>query len=163
MMAMTFIDVIMRSAFGKPIEAATELTRVFMAIMVFSALPVMTAHGKHITVDLLDHFIPEWLRYKGDAVISVICGVMLFWPAGRCRVLAERARDYGDVTEYLAIPTYFLAWFVTVSVYITAVVLGVRGVAGFFKPEILKPDNGVAAPTEASVDDTTGNSYEAHR
>lgn len=148
MMAMTFLDVIMRSALNQPIEAATELTRVFMAIMVFSALPVMSAEGKHITVDLLDHFVPDWIRYKADALISIICGVMLFWPAWRCQVLAERARDYGDVTEYLAIPTYLLAWFVTVSVCITAIVLILRGVTGFFNPSILEqkmePDTSAA-------------------
>ena len=38
LMVMTFADVILRSALNNPIESATELTRLFMAIMVFAAL-----------------------------------------------------------------------------------------------------------------------------
>ena len=156
MMAMTFLDVIMRSALNQPIEAATELTRVLMAIMVFSALPVMSGEGKHITVDLLDHLIPVWFRYKVDAVISILCGIMLCWPAWRCSVLAQRARDYGDVTEYLAIPTYLLAWFVTVSVSITAVVLILRGLIGFFNPSILEQKMALDAPAGDATGDRVG-------
>ena len=36
MMCMTFADVVLRSSFDAPIEAATELTRILMAIVVFS-------------------------------------------------------------------------------------------------------------------------------
>ena len=41
LMSMTFLDVILRSVFNNPIESATELTRLFMAILVFSALPMV--------------------------------------------------------------------------------------------------------------------------
>ena len=42
MMIMTFFDVVLRSTVNTPIEAATELTRILMAIVVFSALPVVS-------------------------------------------------------------------------------------------------------------------------
>ena len=37
LMAMTFADVVLRSVFNDPIESATELTRLLMAIIVFSS------------------------------------------------------------------------------------------------------------------------------
>ena len=37
LMSMTFLDVLSRSILNNPIESATELTRLFMAIMVFAA------------------------------------------------------------------------------------------------------------------------------
>ena len=45
LMTMTFADVILRSLFGNPIESATELTRLFMAIIVFSSLPIISWKG----------------------------------------------------------------------------------------------------------------------
>ena len=42
LMVLTFADVIMRSVFNAPIEAATELIRIGIALIVFSALPVLS-------------------------------------------------------------------------------------------------------------------------
>ncbi|MBX2885711.1 MAG: TRAP transporter small permease [Granulosicoccus sp.] len=143
MMVMTFLDVIFRSVLGQPIEAATELTRILMAVVVFSILPLVSFEGKHIAVDLVDQFLPLSIRRLLDALLSIVCGILLLWPAQRCVVLANRARDYGDVTEYLAIPTFYLAWFITVAVFITAAVLILRGLIGFyamFRPDTSTPD-----------------------
>jgi len=132
-MLMTFLDVLLRSTLNQPIEAATELTRILMAVVVFSILPLMTAQGKHISVDLIDQFLPPTVRDFLDALMSVVCGLLLFWPAQRCIVLAERARDYGDVTEYLAIPTFYLTWLITISVFLSAIAFVLRGLSGWYR------------------------------
>ncbi len=139
LMLMTFADVILRSVFNAPIEAATELTRMFMAIIVFSVLPVLSARGEHIAVDLLDGFFtnPAVARIKAG-LISLFCGGMLYWPAQRVTVLAERARSYGDVTEYLSIPQFYIAWFIAIMTFITAVVLILRGLAELFAPKMIE-------------------------
>lgn len=141
MMVMTFADVVMRSAFNTPIEAATELTRILMAILVFSALPVVSGRGDHIAVDLTDPLFGKAGGRWRDAVISLICGGMLWWPAERVIVLAERARSYGDVTEYLGIPQFYIAWFIAVLTYATAAVLILRGITLIFAPKVLEPAN----------------------
>lgn len=138
MMLLTFFDVILRSAFDSPIEAATELTRILMAVLVFSALPVVSGRAGHIAVDLTDPLFPPVLARVRDAVISLACGAMLWWPAERVVVLAERARDYGDVTEYLGIPQVYIAWFIAISTYATAVVLLARGVLLIAAPRLLE-------------------------
>ncbi len=139
LMVMTFSDVIMRSAFNAPIEAATELTRMLMAIMVFSVMPVMSARGEHIAVDLLDGLFtnPVVARVKA-ALIYLACGAMLFLPAERVMVLAERARSYGDVTEYLGIPQFYIGWFIAIMAFVTAVMLILRGLAALFAPKMLE-------------------------
>ena len=68
LMAMTFADVVLRSVAGDPIESATELTRLFMAIIVFSALPMISWNGQHIIVDLIDPlFSRRAARVRGRA------------------------------------------------------------------------------------------------
>lgn len=139
LMVMTFSDVVLRSFFNAPIEAATELTRISMAVMVFAVMPVMSARGQHISVDLLDGVFDRWgLARVRDAVIYLGCGVMLWWPAQRVVVLAERARSYGDVTEYLGIPVFYVSWFIAVMTYMTMAALILRGLAIVFAPHLLE-------------------------
>lgn len=142
LMCLTFADVILRSMFNAPIEAATELTRMSMAIMVFSILPSVSGGGKHIAVDLLDGFFmnPLVARIKA-AVINLACGGMLLWPAQRVAVLAERARSYGDVTEYMNIPQFYIAWFIAIMTIVTAVTLIIRGLLELFAPKMLEPSD----------------------
>ncbi|MGB0961043.1 MAG: TRAP transporter small permease, partial [Halocynthiibacter sp.] len=124
LMFMTFSDVLMRSILNNPIESATELTRLFMAIIVFSVLPLMSGQGAHIAVDLLDPlYKSQTLIRLREAAVALACGVMLFFPAQRVWVLAERARSYGDVTEYLNIPQYLIGWFIAAMTFLTAFVL----------------------------------------
>lgn len=137
LMVMTFLDVVMRSVVNQPIEAATELTRMMMALVVFAVLPVMSFRGGHISVDLLDSVLSPRLRRARDALMSGACGILLFWPAQRCVVLAERARDYGDVTEYLLIPTFYLAWFIALATFVTAAALVARGVCLVVAPALV--------------------------
>ena len=129
LMSMTFSDVLLRSLLNNPIESATELTRLFMAIMVFSALPLVSWQGGHIVVDLFDSFYTRNLARVRDILIDMICGVALLWPAKRVWDLAERAREYGSVTEYLNLPENYIGWFIAIFTAITACSFIVRGIA----------------------------------
>ena len=139
LMVMTFCDVLLRSVLNAPIEAATELTRILMAIMVFSVLPVVSARGEHISVDLTDSWFSTWhLHHIRDGLVNLACGIMLWWPVQRVWVLAERARDYGDVTEYLSIPTFLIGWFIAASTAVTAIILILVGILHFVAPKLLE-------------------------
>ncbi len=137
LMAMTFADVILRSVANDPIESATELTRLFMAIIVFSALPVVTWKGEHIAVDLIDPLFSRRAARVRDILVDLICGVILFWPARRVWDLAERARDFGDVTEYLGFPQFLIGWFIALFSFLTALTFIARGLTRLFAPSRL--------------------------
>lgn len=138
LMVMTFCDVILRSVFNSPIEAATELTRILMAIVVFSVLPVVSARANHIAVDLTDGFFARFrLSHIRDGLVFLFSGVMLCWPTQRVWILAERARDYGDVTEYLAIPQFYIGWFISIFTALAAIAMIVIGVLHFLAPKLL--------------------------
>lgn len=129
LMAMTFTDVVLRSVVNNPIESATELTRLFMAIIVFSALPMVSWQGKHIVVDLLDPLFSRGLARARDIIIDVACGVILIFPAKRAWELAERSRSFGDVTEYLGFPQHLTGWFIAFFAFVTALVFIIRGLS----------------------------------
>ncbi len=138
LMVMTFCDVILRSMFNAPIEAATELTRILMAILVFSVLPMISAGKGQIAVDLTDGLFARLrLSRARDAIVYLVSGIMLFWPIQRVWILAERARDYGDVTEYLSIPVFYVGWFIAASTAITAIAMITTGLLHIFAPHTL--------------------------
>jgi len=142
LMSMTFADVILRSTFNAPIEAATELTRIFMALIVFLIMPIISGTQEHIVVDLADPlFTNKWAIRIRDTLVNLICGAMLFWPAKKVWELAERARDYGDVTEYLAIPQFYIGWFIAAMTILSAIVLLARGLITLFAPQLLEEQN----------------------
>lgn len=134
LMAMTFADVILRSLFNNPIEAATELTRLAMAIIVFSSLPIISWKGAHIVVDLMDPLFSRRMALLRDILIDLSCGAILLWPAKRVWDLAERARSYGDMTEYLHLPQHYAGWFIAAFTLLTALTLLARGITRIVAP-----------------------------
>lgn len=139
LMVLTFADVIMRSTFSAPIEAATELTRIAMAVIVFSALPVVSGRANHIVVDLLDPvFHRLGIERVLEGLVTLVCGVLLYWPAMRSFDLAARAKSYGDLTEYLAIPVFYITWFIAFMTLVTAIAMALRGAVILFKPDLLR-------------------------
>lgn len=140
LMVMTFADVVLRSALNSPIPAATELTRIFMAIAVFSVLPLVSVTGGHIAVDLTDGpFARLGLARARDTIIHVVCGAALLWPAFRVWELAERTRGFGDVTEYLGIPQFLIGGFIAVLTGISALALIATGLLHAAAPHLLAP------------------------
>ncbi|WP_166417668.1 TRAP transporter small permease [Cochlodiniinecator piscidefendens] len=140
LMVMTFCDVILRSTFNAPIEAATELTRILMAIMVFAVMPIISARKEHIAVDLTDSlFHALRLSRIRDGLLLVVCGGMLYWPVQRIFVLADRAFQHGETTEYLAIPQGIITSFVGVATAVTGVVMVATGLLTLFAPKMLEP------------------------
>lgn len=134
MMGMTFLDVVLRSTINDPIEWATELTRIFMVIIVFCSLPVVSWRSTHITVDLMDPLFSRRMAHIRDIAIDLVTGVVLFWPAWRVYEMAERSRGYGDVTEYMHWPQHYTSWFIAVFTVLTAATLVLRGLVRIFAP-----------------------------
>jgi TRAP-type C4-dicarboxylate transport system permease small subunit len=141
LMLMTFADVVLRSVFNAPIEAATELTRILMAVLIFSVLPMISAGNGHIAVDLTDGIFARYrLNRLRNCVVFVGSGIALYWPVKRIWLLAERARDYGDVTEYLAIPTYLIGGFIAIATGVAALAMIASGLLHLFAPQYLETD-----------------------
>lgn len=134
MMGMTFLDVVLRSTINDPIEWATELTRIFMVIIVFCSLPVVSWRSTHIIVDLMDPLFSSRVARIRDIVIDIVCGVALFWPAQKVWQFGDRFRGYGEVTEYMHWPQHLTAYFIAIFTFITAATLLLRGLARIFAP-----------------------------
>lgn len=125
---LTVADVIGRYFFGAPILGATELTRLGMAVLIFTSLPVISGRGEHICVDLFDGYYSSKIARWRDGIINVIFGICLLFLLPRINVLAQRAMTYGEHTEYLKLPVFYINYFFLFWVGVAALSLLFRGI-----------------------------------
>lgn len=130
MMVLTFVDVIGRYVFHKPIFGGTEIISALLALTIFSGLGVINARDDHITVELFEGPFRRLLTPIVYEVVIQIFSVLAMTLVAA--VLIEHAWEgykVGKLTEVLEMPTYYVsstvAVFAIISVLsqITGVVL----------------------------------------
>jgi TRAP-type C4-dicarboxylate transport system permease small subunit len=104
MMTLTFLDVTGRKFFAHPIYGAYEITEFMMGVLIFSALPLVTARENHVTIDVFDHFIApaigRWQRF----VVNLASTVVLAFLGWRLWILSASHLRTHEVTMTLHIP-----------------------------------------------------------
>lgn len=104
LMMITFVDVVGRNLFNHPLNGASEMTEIVLALVIFLMLPHVARRNQHIVIDLIENVIKPRMVVVLDALAAVLSAVMFALIAWRCWVLADRAVEYGDRTAALAIP-----------------------------------------------------------
>ncbi|WP_269581089.1 TRAP transporter small permease [Roseibium sp. Sym1] len=120
LIGLTCVDVIARYAFNSPVTGAYELTEILLATLIFLALPLTTAAGEHIEVELLDGMKSSILKRLGT-MAAAICTIGVF------AVIALEMADHagklarrGRVTDSLEIPLSLVGWLGAVSFGLSA-------------------------------------------
>ena len=100
MIGLTCVDVIARYLFNSPVNGAYELTQLLLASLIFLALPLTTAAGEHIEVELLDGLKSRVFKYLGAicagvATIAVflVIAVELFEHAEKLQRRGQRSEE----------------------------------------------------------------------
>jgi TRAP-type C4-dicarboxylate transport system permease small subunit len=138
MMLLTVADVVLRSTLSLPIRGSAEATEILLALMVFSALPLVGALNRHIAVDLVDPLLPEALLRLRDVAVCLVFGALLFWPAQMVWTMAGRAKGYGEETLYLGVPVYVIMLGIAVSLGVSGGLLVLRGVLLALRPAAVR-------------------------
>ncbi len=104
MMLLTFVDVSGRKLFSHPIYGAYEVTEFMMGVLIFSALPLVTARENHVTIDVFDHFIPPAIGRWQRVIVNVLSSVTLAFLGWRLWILSASHLRTNEVTMTLHIP-----------------------------------------------------------
>lgn len=104
MMTLTFLDVTGRKFFASPIYGAYEITEFMMGVLIFSALPLVTARENHVTIDVFDHFISPPIGRWQRMVVNLVSSVVLAFLGWRLWVLSASHLRTNEVTMTLHIP-----------------------------------------------------------
>jgi len=122
LMLLTLVDVVSRYIFNAPINGSFEITELLLAAIIFSALPLVSAKDEHITVDLIDAFVPRFIAWLRDVAIALASFVMLAGISYRVWHKALESVHYGDQTAMLYLPTAPVFFYISIAVGLSSVI-----------------------------------------
>jgi TRAP-type C4-dicarboxylate transport system permease small subunit len=101
---LTFVDVFGRYVFSSPIRGSVEIIEYAMAMLIFTALPLITRHRQHVSVGLLDGVTKgavQRLRLTVCDAISTAALALMTW-----RLAVQSLADWqaGQATVVLGLP-----------------------------------------------------------
>lgn len=123
MMVVTFVDVLGRYLFSRPLPGAFEIIQIMMAVLIFTGLPLVSAKEAHVTVDLIHAVLTRGVRRLLDIVVNGAGTVVLGVIAWRMWIKAGQIAAYNDNTPVLHIPMAPIVYFMCVMSAITAAAL----------------------------------------
>ncbi|MEE9332389.1 MAG: TRAP transporter small permease [Methylophilaceae bacterium] len=128
LMLITCVDVIGRYVFNSPLVGSTELTEMAVGIVVFSTFPIISWRRENIVVDILDNYVSPKLDFIRTIIINCVSTIALYFIGQRIILLGKRSLGYGEVSEYLAIPTGWMINFIGIMCWVTAFLLVTVGI-----------------------------------
>lgn len=137
LMVLRCVDVVGRYAFNAPVPGAAELTGLAVALIIFAALPIITAHSEHVSVGLMELVGGRFTRYTRHVeriMLLTTSLVALSLMAWRLWVKGGELASYGDGTSYLNIPVAPFAYFMSVMTALSVVVIALQIAALFRRP-----------------------------
>ena len=106
MMMLTFVDVIGRYFFASPVPAAYELISLIMPLIIFCALPYVNLTQGHVTIDLLDGFVPAGLLRWQMLLVHLVSTAALGLIAWRLAIASQDHHEFDGVTNELYLPLW---------------------------------------------------------
>ena len=128
LMLLTCVDVVGRYFFNAPVQGASELTQFGMGLVVFGALPLVSASGSHIVVGLLELLAGRTVQRLQRLVMTVTSVVALAAMGCRLALTGLDLASYGDSSSFLRIPLAPMAYFMAVMAFVAAL----AAIAHFF-------------------------------
>jgi TRAP-type C4-dicarboxylate transport system permease small subunit len=119
LMIVTFIDVIGRYGFNRPLRGAFEGTELMLLVLIFAGLPLVSHADEHVTMDFIDHMVGPRARAVIGVISQFVCAVALLGLSWLIWVKAGKIAAYGDTTDVLKILlapfVYFMAAMIALS------------------------------------------------
>jgi TRAP-type transport system small permease protein len=113
MMTLTFVDVVARYVFNRPLRGAFEVTELLLVVLIFGGLPLVSHAGEHVTMDFIDRLLSARGRDLWQRAVQVLCAALMFLLTWLVWIKATRISAYGDATDVLRIAygpfVYFMA------------------------------------------------------
>lgn len=119
MMTLTFVDVVARYVFNRPLRGGFEVTELMLLVLIFAGLPLVTHAGEHVTMDLIDRLLKPGTRKLMARLTEVVCAGLMFLLTWLMWLKAQRIAGYGDTTDVLRIPVGPFVYFMTAMILLS--------------------------------------------
>ena len=126
LMIVTFIDVTGRYLFLAPLPGAFEMTEIMMAMLIFAGLPLVSRANQHVTVNLIIGLFSPKIRHFQRLITQIIMTLVFGVMAWRMWIKAVEMLVQGDETAYLLIPIAPVAFFMTILLGVSSLIVAIQ-------------------------------------
>jgi len=129
MMTLTFVDVVLRYVFSRPLRGGFEVTELMLLVLIFAGLPLVTHANEHVTMDLIDRWLSARVRALWTRVMEVVSALLMFGLTWFMWIKASRIAGYGDTTDVLRIAVGPFVYFMVAMILLSGLIHLYRGLA----------------------------------
>ena len=122
MMTLTFVDVILRYVFSRPLRGGFEVTELMLLVLIFAGLPLVSHADEHVTMDFIDRLLPGRMLDLWIRAMHAACAAVMFFLCWQVWIKASRISSYGDTTEVLRITVGPFDYFMAAMIALTGLV-----------------------------------------
>ncbi len=126
MMFLTFVDVVARYVFSRPVRGAFEVTELMLVVLIFAGLPLVSWADEHALMDFIDRLLGARAQRLLVRAVQAACAAVMFLLTWLIWLKADRISAYRDATDVLRV-VY------GPFVYFMAVMLGLAGLIHLYK------------------------------
>jgi TRAP-type C4-dicarboxylate transport system permease small subunit len=126
MMLLTFVDVVGRYVFNRPVHGGFELTELLLLVLIFAGLPLVSHADEHVTMDFIDRLLDSRAQLWLGRAVHALVAALMFFMAWQLWIKAGRVSSYGDTTDVLRV-TF------GPFVYFSAAMVGLSGLLHLYK------------------------------
>ena len=116
MMLLTFVDVVARYGFNRPVRGAFEITELMLLVLIFAGLPLVSFTDEHALMDFIDRMLPPRGQRALEGLVQGVCAAIMFLLAWQVWVKSDRIWAYRDATDVLRIVYGPFVYFMAVSI-----------------------------------------------
>ena len=122
MMALTFVDVVARYLFNRPLAGAFEVTELLLLVLIFAGLPLVTYADEHALMDFIDRPLGPRATRVLERLVQLLCAGVMALLAWLVWLKADRIWAYRDATDVLRIVYGPFVYFMAITIGLTAVI-----------------------------------------
>jgi TRAP-type transport system small permease protein len=122
MMLLTFVDVVARYVFKRPVRGAFEVTELMLLVLIFAGLPLVSYADEHVAMDFIDRLLGAGARARLERGVHVVTGALMLGLAWLAWLKADRIWAYRDTTDVLRITYGPFVYFMAVAIGLTALI-----------------------------------------
>ena len=123
MMLLTFVDVVARYVFNRPVRGAFEVTELMLLVLIFAGLPLVSFTDEHAVMDFVDRLLgPRGQRAARGASCRRSAPASMFLLTWLIWLKADRIWAYRDATDVLRIVYGPFVYFMAVMIGLTGVI-----------------------------------------
>ena len=119
MMLLTFVDVVGRYVFNRPLRGGFEITELALLVLIFAGLPLVSHADEHVTMDFIDRLLGSRARVGLQRAVDAVCAAIIFFVAWLVWLKADRIWEYRDATDVLRIVYGPFVYFMAVMIALT--------------------------------------------